>query len=256
MQKTMIALLLLTLVGCSEDPPPPKLKKAPDPAQIAKAAEKKPELISPPKEEPTKPPPAPAAAQVSKVLLDPTLPEWSQPAPAEYKVKFVTSKGDFTVLVQREWAPRGADRFHNLVKNGFFDEAVFFRVISGFMAQFGVNGSPEVSAAWKNATIQDDPVVQSNQRGMLSFAMRGPNTRTTQLFVNYRDNARLDASGFAPFGKVVEGMEVVDGLYNAYGEGAPGGRGPAQGRIQAEGNAYLKSEFKELDYVKTARIVK
>ncbi len=254
MHRTLIALLVLALAGCSEEQPPPKPKQAPEPV-IAKAPEKKPEPPAAPKEEP-KPPPPPPASAAPKVLLDPSLPEWSQAAPAEFKVKFATSKGDFTVVVQREWAPRGADRFHNLVKNGFFDDTVFFRVISGFMAQFGIHGSPEVSAAWKSATIQDDPATQSNVRGMLSFAMRGPNTRTTQIFINYRDNSRLDSGGFAPFGKVVEGMEVVDALYNGYGEGAPSGRGPVQPRIQAEGNAYLKADFKELDYVKTARIVK
>jgi peptidyl-prolyl cis-trans isomerase A (cyclophilin A) len=251
----MIALLFLSLVGCTEDAPPPKIKKAPDPTPVMRAPEKKADPVPVPVMEPPKPAPAPAATPVSKALLDPSLPDWSQTAPAEYKVKFSTSKGDFTVLVQREWAPRGADRFYNLVKNGFYDGTIFFRVISGFMAQFGVNGSPEVSAAWKNAVIQDDPVVQSNQRGMISFAMRGPNTRTTQIFINFKDNSRLDGSGFAPFAKVVEGMEVVDSLYKEYGEGAPSGRGPAQGRIQAEGNAYLKSEFKELDCVKTARIL-
>jgi peptidyl-prolyl cis-trans isomerase A (cyclophilin A) len=143
------------------------------------------------------------------------------------------------------------------VKNGYYDDVVFFRVVAGFMAQFGIHGAPEVNAAWRNATIQDDPVTQSNKRGMVTFAMRGPNTRTTQIFVNFADkNDRLDSMGFSPFGKIVEGMEVVDALYNVYGEGAPRGRGPDQGRIQSEGNAYLKADFKELDYVKTARIVK
>jgi peptidyl-prolyl cis-trans isomerase A (cyclophilin A) len=176
-------------------------------------------------------------------------------APADYKVKFDTSKGPFVVEVHRDWAPLGADRFYNLVKNGFFTNARFFRVISGFMVQFGINADPKVSAVWRDANINDDPVKQSNTRGMITFATRGPNTRTTQLFINYADNNRLDSMGFAPFGQVVSGMNVVDALYNGYGEGAPRGAGPEQGRIQSEGNAYLTKEFPKLDYIKTATIV-
>jgi peptidyl-prolyl cis-trans isomerase A (cyclophilin A) len=176
-------------------------------------------------------------------------------APADYKVKFDTSKGPFVVEVHRDWAPLGADRFYNLVKSGFFTNARFFRVISGFMVQFGINADPKVSAVWRDANINDDPVKQSNTRGMITFATRGPNTRTTQLFINYADNNRLDSMGFAPFGQVVSGMNVVDALYNGYGEGAPRGAGPEQGRIQSEGNAYLTKEFPKLDYIKTATIV-
>jgi peptidyl-prolyl cis-trans isomerase A (cyclophilin A) len=175
-------------------------------------------------------------------------------APAAYKVTFDTSKGAFVVEVHRDWAPLGADRFYNLVKNGFFNNARFFRVISGFMVQFGINADPRVSAVWKNANINDDPVKQSNTRGMISFATRGPNTRTTQVFINYGNNARLDGMGFAPFGQVVSGMNVVDALYSGYGEGAPRGAGPEQGRIQSEGNAYLVKEFPKLDYIKTATV--
>jgi peptidyl-prolyl cis-trans isomerase A (cyclophilin A) len=156
--------------------------------------------------------------------------------------------------VRREWAPVGADRFYNLVKNGFFDDNRFFRVISGFMVQFGINGNPQVSAPWRNAQIKDDPVKQSNKRGFITFATAGPNSRTTQVFVNFGDNARLDAMGFAPFGQVSSGMDVVDQLYSGYGEGAPSGRGPNQGRIQAEGNAYLTKEFSSLDFVRKATI--
>jgi peptidyl-prolyl cis-trans isomerase A (cyclophilin A) len=177
------------------------------------------------------------------------------PAPADYKVKFDTSKGDFVVEVHRDWAPLGADRFYNLVKNGFFNDARFFRVISGFMVQFGISGDPKVAAAWRDASIADDPVKQSNTRGMITFATRGPNTRTTQVFINYADNGRLNAMGFAPFGQVVSGMNVVDALYGGYGEGAPRGAGPEQGRIQSEGNAYLTQAFPKLDYIKTATIV-
>jgi peptidyl-prolyl cis-trans isomerase A (cyclophilin A) len=172
-----------------------------------------------------------------------------------FQVKFETSKGDFTVEVQPDWAPRGAERFRELVEAKFFDEARFFRVIEGFMVQFGIHADPEVSSKWRTKTIQDDPVQESNARGMITFATSGPNSRTTQVFINFGDNTFLDSQGFSPFGKVIEGMEVVDSLYNEYGEGAPSGRGPDQGRIQREGNAYLTSEFPELDYVKTARII-
>jgi peptidyl-prolyl cis-trans isomerase A (cyclophilin A) len=176
------------------------------------------------------------------------------PAPATYKAKFDTSKGAFEVEVHRDWAPAGADRFYNLVKNGFFDDARFFRVISGFMVQFGIHGDPSVSAQWRQARIPDDPVKQSNSRGMVTFATAGPNTRTTQVFINFADNAKLDGMGFAPFGQVVSGMNVVDSLYNGYGEGAPRGMGPDQGRMQQEGNAYLMKDFGKLDYIKKATI--
>jgi peptidyl-prolyl cis-trans isomerase A (cyclophilin A) len=176
-------------------------------------------------------------------------------APADYKVKFATSKGDFVVDVHRDWAPLGADRFYNLVKNGFYNDARFFRVISGFMVQFGISGDPKLAAAWREASIPDDPVKQSNTRGMITFATRGPNTRTTQVFIDYANNSRLDGMGFAPFGQVVSGMNVVDALYSGYGEGAPRGGGPEQGRIQSEGNAYLTQAFPKLDYIKTATIV-
>lgn len=255
----MIAFLLLACAGCEEEklPPPPK-----PPAAVAPvpAPERKPppSLVDQDRPKPVvreenpKTPPS----VVSKALLDPSLPEWSQTAPAEFKVKFSTSKGDFTVLVKREWAPKGADRFYCLVKNGYYDDVRFFRVVEGFMAQFGIHGNPEVNAAWKNATIPDDPVVESNKRGTVSYAMRGPNTRTTQIFVNFDDrNTRLDGMNFAPFGRVIEGMEVVDKLYNGYGEGAPRGRGPSQPRIQSEGNSYLTTNFKELDYVRTAKVL-
>jgi peptidyl-prolyl cis-trans isomerase A (cyclophilin A) len=179
----------------------------------------------------------------------------TQTAPATFKVKFATSEGDFVVESQREWAPLGVDRFYNLVKNGFYDGACFFRVISGFMAQFGIHGDPKVSAAWRQARIQDDPVKQSNKRAYISYAMAGPNTRTTQLFINYTDNSRLDQMGFAPIARVVEGMDVVDRLHAGYGEGAPQGKGPEQGRLQMEGSAYLSKDFPQLDCIKKATIV-
>jgi peptidyl-prolyl cis-trans isomerase A (cyclophilin A) len=193
-----------------------------------------------------------AAPAMSQGLMNPAA--LNAPAPATYKAKFDTSKGAFEIEVHRDWAPAGADRFYNLVKNGFFDNARFFRVVSGFMVQFGIHGDPNVSAQWRQARIPDDPVKQSNGRGMVTFATAGPNTRTTQVFINFADNARLDGMGFAPFGQVVSGMNVVDSLYSGYGEGAPSGRGPDQGRMQQEGNAYLMKDFGKLDYIRKASI--
>jgi cyclophilin family peptidyl-prolyl cis-trans isomerase len=179
----------------------------------------------------------------------------TEQAPATFNANFDTSKGLFVITVHRDWAPNGADRFYNLVKNGFYDDVRFFRVIDGFMAQFGIHGNPAVASAWRQAQIKDDPVKQSNKRGFVVFATAGPNTRTT-LFINFGDNTALDKQGFAPFGEVTKGMDVVDKIYNGYGEGAPRGRGPDQGRLQAEGNAYLAKDFPKLDYVKTATIAK
>ena len=178
----------------------------------------------------------------------------NEKAPATYKVRFDTSAGVFVVEVTRDWAPLGADRFYNLVKNGFYDDLRFFRVIPGFMAQFGIHGNPSIQAAWRPAQIKDDPVKQSNTRGMVVFATAGPNTRTTQLFINFGNNAQLDKMGFAPFGRVIEGQDVVNKIFTGYGEGAPRGKGPDQGRIQAEGNAYLTKDFPRLDYIKSATI--
>jgi len=195
---------------------------------------------------------APALAQAN--LANPA--SLTERAPATYKVKFDTSKGPFVVEVNRAWAPNGADRFYNLVKSGFYDNVRFFRVISGFMVQFGINGDPKVASAWRAAQIKDDPVTQSNKRGLITFATAGPDTRTTQVFINFGDNAALDRQGFAPFGRIVSGMDVVDALYADYGEGAPRGRGPDQGRLQAEGNAYLTRDFGKMDYIKKATIEK
>ena len=196
---------------------------------------------------------APAFGQgMTKPLTNPAA--LNAQAPAVYKVRFDTSKGAFVLEVHRDWAPHGADRFYNLVKNGFYDNARFFRVISGFMVQFGINGDPKLSSVWREARIKDDPVKQSNGRGYITFATAGPNTRTTQVFINFADNNMLDRQGFAPFGQVVSGMNVVDALYSGYGEGAPRGQGPDQGRTQQEGNAYLVREFGKLDYIKKATI--
>lgn len=187
-------------------------------------------------------------------LLDPKLA--SATAPETFNVKLETTKGDIVIEVVRQWAPNGVDRFYNLVKSGFYEDVAFFRVLDGFMAQVGLNANPEVTAAWARAPIADDPVTKSNTRGMVTFAMSGsPNSRTTQFFINYGDNSYLDKSGFAPFGKVVDGMAVADSLYSGYGEGAPRGRGPAQGQLMREGNSYLKAQFPELDYIKRASVM-
>jgi peptidyl-prolyl cis-trans isomerase A (cyclophilin A) len=178
----------------------------------------------------------------------------NEPAPATYKAKFDTSKGVFVIEVTRAWAPQGADRFYNLVKNGFFDNTRFFRVIPNFMVQFGISGDPALNTKWRVARIPDDKPAQSNTRGMVTFATSGPNARTTQVFINFKNNSRLDALGFAPFGKVVSGMNVVDALNGEYGEGAPDGRGPDQMRLQAEGNAYLAKDFPRMDFIKKATI--
>jgi len=196
----------------------------------------------------------PVAAQ-SKLekLMNPA--EMNEKAPDKFQAKFDTTKGEFIIEVTRDWAPIGADRFYNLVKNGYYDNCRFFRVIKNFMAQFGIHGDPRVSAAWRGAQIKDDPVKESNKRGYVSYAMAGPDTRTTQLFINFGNNSGLDRQGFSAFGKVTKGMDVVDSIYDEYGEGAPSGKGPEQTRIHREGNAYLEKSFPKLDYIKSATIV-
>jgi peptidyl-prolyl cis-trans isomerase A (cyclophilin A) len=198
---------------------------------------------------------APAAAKTpyDPALLQPAT--LKAQAPAEYDVQFVTTAGEFTMHVTRAWAPNGADRFYNLIQHHFYDGAAFFRVLPGFMAQFGMSAYPQVSRAWENANIKDDRVTQSNRRGYVSFAMAGPNTRTTQIFINYGNNGNLDSSGFSPFGMVSEGMDTVDKLYSSYGEGAPDGRGPRQDLIGAQGRAYLEKNFSKLDTIQTSSLV-
>jgi len=186
-------------------------------------------------------------------LMNPA--QMNETAPEKFQVKFNTSKGEFIVEVTRAWAPIGADRFYNLVKNGYYDNCRFFRVIKGFMVQFGIHGDPKVSAVWRGAQIKDDPVKESNERGYITYATAGPNTRTTQLFINFGNNSPLDGQGFAPFGKVTQGMDVVDSIYDGYGEGAPSGKGPEQGKVHMEGNPYLEKSFPKLDYIKSATIV-
>lgn len=174
--------------------------------------------------------------------------------PATYTVKMDTTKGDIIIDVTRAWAPLGAQRFWELVTSGFYTDVAFFRVIEGFIAQAGIHGDPALNKQWRDNKIQDDPVKQGNDRGTVVFAMGGPNTRTTQFFINYRQNTQLDGMGFAAFGKVRD-MAAADKLYNGYGEGAPRGRGPSQMLLQTKGNDYLKSSFPQLDYIKTATIV-
>jgi len=238
------ALFVIFLSACGGAPPAENAAKAAPatppaaaPAQTAQAAE----------------PPAPTPAGANAALTDPS--KANAKAPDTYKAKFETTKGNFVIQVTKSWAPNGADRFYNLVKSGYYDDVAFFRVISGFMVQFGIHGTPAVNDAWRSARIQDDPVTQSNAPGMVTFATSGPNTRTTQVFINFGNNKALDAQGFSPFGKVVEGMDVVNKLHAGYGEGAPRGRGPSQAEMQKTGNAYLKASFPELDWVKKATIV-
>ena len=191
--------------------------------------------------------PEPALSPAAKARLR-TPARLNEVAPATYNARFESSVGPFVVQVHREWAPKGADRFYNLVKNGFYDGARFFRVLPNFMVQFGINGDPSVQSAWRSANITDDPVKQSNRRGYITFATAGPGTRTTQVFINFRHNANLDARDFAPFGEVISGMEVVDKINAEYKEM------PEQGRIQTQGNGYLTRAFPRLDYIRKATI--
>ena len=247
--RVLLLSIGLVLSGCGggEEAAPPE----PAPAK----AEPKPEPPAKPepKPEPAKPEVLKVPEGASPLLTNPK--DATAEAPAKYKVKFTTNEGDFVVEVNRDWAPNGADRFYNLVKMGFFDEVVFFRAVENFMVQFGISPYPEVSAAWRPARIKDDPPKEANTRGRLTFATSGPNSRTTQLFINYKDNSFLDKQGFSPIGEVVEGMDIVEKLYKGYGDGPPRGKGPNQGRMQMEGNAYLKKDFPELDFIKTARVV-
>lgn len=177
-------------------------------------------------------------------------------APDTFQVKFETTRGDFTVTVTRAWAPLGADRFYNLVKHHFYDNASFFRVVPGFVVQFGLSAYPAVTAAWRTANIKDDSVKQSNKKGFVTYAMGGPDTRTTQVFINLRDNSRLDRDGFAPFGEVTDGMHVVEMLYDQYGDGRDmGGLGPLQSGIEKEGKPYLDKGWPKLDAIKRATLV-
>lgn len=197
------------------------------------------------------PEPLSAGQAAGSKLADPS--QLTEQAPALYRASFDTSRGTFAIEVRREWAPLAADRFYNLVKNGFYDDTRFFRVLDGFMVQFGLNGDPDVQRPWQSANLRDEPVMQSNTRGFVSFTREStPHSRYTMIFINYRDNSYLDADGFAPFGQVVSGMGVVDTLYSGYGRENV----PDQRRIIREGNAYLASEYPMLDAIRTATISK
>jgi peptidyl-prolyl cis-trans isomerase A (cyclophilin A) len=191
--------------------------------------------------------------QFDRTLLQPAL--LKAKAPETYQAKVTTTKGDFVISVHRDWAPLGADRFYNLVRHHFYDNASFFRTMPGFMTQFGISAYPQVNAALRNANIKDDPVTQSNKRGFITFATGGPNTRTTQVFINLVDNSRLDSQGFAPFGEVTEGMGVVDQLYGGYGDGPPQGAGPDQEQLQRQGKPYLDQGWPKLDSIKMATLL-
>jgi len=178
-------------------------------------------------------------------------------APEMFKAQFTTTKGDFVIEVHRDWSPHGADRFYNLVKSGFYDGVAFYRVHPGFMVQFGISPKPDVTKAWDNANIQDDPVMGSNKRGIVTYAMSSaPNSRSTQVFINFKDNAFLDPQRFAPFGEVTTGMDVVDMLFSGYGEiPQMQGRGPDPDKLEAEGDAYLVKNFPMIDKIKTAKVL-
>jgi len=211
-------------------------------------------LVGCPKEEANQPTsegeetPASTRTETAEVAQDKTR------APDQYTVELDTTKGAIVIDVRRDWAPHGADRFYELVQNGYYNDVAFFRVIGDFMAQVGINGDPALNAQWSENRIPDDAVKASNTRGTVTFATSGRNSRTTQFFINFGDNSRLDAMGFAPFGKVKD-MGPVDALYSGYGEGAPGGRGPSQPLIQSQGNKYLRESFPKLDYIKSAKII-
>lgn len=178
----------------------------------------------------------------------------TEEAPPKFRARFETNRGAFEIEVTRDWAPLGADRFYNLVKHGYYNENRFFRVIRDAIAQFGITGDPELNVLWHDVTIQDDPRKQTNERSYVSYAAGGPNTRTTQVFVNLNDNRVLDDAGFVPFGRVASGMNVLDRLHSGYGDGPPSGKGPDQFKLLAEGNAYLEAEFPRLDFIETATI--
>jgi peptidyl-prolyl cis-trans isomerase A (cyclophilin A) len=206
---------------------------------------------APPAKAPVRKPAAAAAATTTRpspALMNPALAKAT--APAVYKVQFVTSKGDVVIEVHRDWAPNGADRFYNLAKAGYFDGDAFFRVVPGFIVQWGMHPNPAANKVWSAASIKDDPVKQSNKKTYVTFAATpSPNSRSTQLFINFADNAGLDAQGFAPIGQVVEGMDVVEKLYAGYGQT------PDQGLIGEQGKAYLEKNFPQLDIIKTAKVL-
>ncbi len=250
----LLALGFALLAGCGDTEPDDAKPTPPAKDGAAKTDVVKP--ADPPtatKEAPAAPEPTPIPADAHPALKDPSLAV--EQAPATYKARFETSEGDFVIEVHRDWAPNGADRFFNLVKVGYFHNARFFRNVPGFMVQWGMSAYPESTAVWQKATIEDDPVKQSNKPLYVTFAKTGaPNSRSTQIFINQGSNERLDGMGFAPFGQVVEGADVVAKLYGGYGDGPPGGRGPRQDIIGRFGNAYLESEFSKLSWIKSTSV--
>jgi len=224
--KTFAFFLIATAAILAQTPPPKAPAKAPATGAATKST---------------------AAPRSNPALLNPAA--LKAKAPDLYRVKFVTTHGDFVVEVNRDWAPLGADRFYNLVKNRFFTDAAFFRYVPNFVVQFGLPADPKVAAAWENAVIKDDPVKQGNKKGTIVFATRGPNTRTTQLFINLRDNTPLDAQGFAAFGTVTEGMDVVTGLYSGYGDA------DVQDAITKQGKAFIDKNYPKMDSIKSATII-
>ena len=258
MRLTVTALISLTilLAGCSEGTEPmthpediPRLRTGRAPSEPART------VVEPAGRREPPPAPRPAVAEPTPPAQD--VVEGDQRSPDEWVARLVTDVGNIDIEVHRDWAPHGADRFYTLVREGFFDDVAFFRVIEGFMAQGGIHGDPEVAARWRNRRIPDDPNAgHSNSRGMVTFAKGGPNTRTTQFFINLVDNARLDAMGFPPFGQVRDAsMANVGRIHSGYGESQPRGQGPVQGRLQAEGNAYLRADFPNLTYIRSASVL-
>jgi peptidyl-prolyl cis-trans isomerase A (cyclophilin A) len=222
------ALLALSFPSYSQTPAPAQAPAKPKPATAAK----------------------PAASTYDRTLLKPSL--LKEKAPDIFQVKFETTRGDFTMDVTRAWAPLGVDRFYNLVRHHFYDNIVIFRAVQGFVVQFGISSYPPVNAAWSTATIKDDPVLQSNKRGYVTFATAGPNTRTTQIFINFGDNSRLDSMGFTPFAVVShDGMKVVEMFYDQYAEGPTN----QQDAIEKQGKAFLDKNYPKLDVIKQATVV-
>lgn len=231
----LFVVAFCSVVGCSDQNEGQPRSVLDSLAEMERA--KKDLSVPPP---PSPPVPVGAPASISE--------ESTAPATGSFSVKFETTVGDFVVLVHRDWAPLGAQRFYELVKSGFYDECRFFRVMSGFMVQFGINGNPITQQSWER-NLRDDPAKESNRRGYMTFATSGPDSRTTQVFINFVDNSFLDSQGFSPFGEVIEGMDHVDKINAEYGES------PDQGQINSAGNTYLNSQFPKLDYVKKATII-
>ena len=259
----LLSIAALVSIGCSSSKKaestaetPAKTEATPPPAESAPKVAEAPPAEAPPKvekapKEAAAPKAAPKVETAPKAtagnLMDPS--SLKAQAPATFTVKLATTKGDVIVQVNRDWSPKGADRFYNLVKGGFFSDMSFFRIVPNFIVQFGISPKPAVARVWEGARISDDPVKHTNSRGTLVFATAGPSTRTTQLFINLAANAGLDGQGFSPFGEVTQGMDIVDSLYQGYGER------PDQGRITAEGKPYLDKFFPRLDKITKATIV-